>query len=82
MKKNINVPAHYNYVAYSHAKKGLFRGATGEIEEERIIGEIDDAYVYRLLKSTSWNTGEPYLSPIAIHKTRLIKWLPTQMEMF
>lgn len=92
------LPILYNYKPYPHPRKGLFRVDAGfydlynggwqdEIVERTIIGEADNMYVERLYHSTHsdidlTNYGEEYLCPTGLHITRLVKWLPTQTQLF
>ena len=94
------LPVRRNYVPYTVPKKMNFRVETGEydlnrggwvtkIEENVIIGETDDCYITRLLKSEgcdSWDKqwyGKKYVLPIGIHKSRLAA-IPQgrQLELF
>lgn len=90
------IPILYNYVPYEQAKKGVFSITTDEYklpggwvlkEEERIIiGETDDCFVEKLLESGhgEWIGDKVvqlnYTLPVGIHKSRFVKWLPTQIE--
>jgi len=87
----------YNYKAYPHPRKAIFSidtnvyGRNGWVhkdEEHTIIGEDFDCYVTKLLSSGhgEW-VGEEviqrtYILPIGIHKSRLVKWVDTQLELF
>lgn len=55
----------------------------------KIIGENDLWYIYRFIESETYYPTPnftplkiDFLSPIGIHKTRLVKWLDTQLELF
>lgn len=94
----MDVPILYNYKPYFQKRIGLFRvdinyydikngGWQSEIVERTIIGEADNMYVERLYHSKHsdrdlTNYGKEYLCPIGLHTTRLVKWLPTQTELF
>jgi hypothetical protein len=57
-------------------------------EELVIIGETYDSYTIRYLTSSApyWDTNGRYeahsTTAIGVHKSRFIKWLPTQMQLF
>lgn len=83
-------------VIYKDKKTGLFNGyREGSLGEEvvNIIGEDKEHYFYSWIESKEdvirWDGYRYkllyscyYCFPLAIHKSRLIKWLPTQMELF
>jgi len=56
--------------------------------EKLIIGENEQGFVYQLIKSgyNYWEGDEVievcYTLPIWIHKSRLVKWIDTQLELF
>lgn len=72
-------------------KNGNYSSSDGwEQEEEKqlIIGEDKTAFVYKL-KKVSWNEsfdGKPVVKSnviaLGIHKTRLVRWLNVQLELF
>lgn len=83
-------------IIYQLAKKGIFNGyvttdngsTKPAIVEKIIIGENAYNYIVRLMdtvipywdemgKYEAWST-----TIIGIHKTRLIKWIPTQLNLF
>ena len=87
----------YNFKKYDIPKRGVFSITTDEYvngwvcreEENLIIGETDDTFVTRLLKTGhgEW-VGDvviqtKYILPVGIHKSRLIKWLAgVQLTLF
>ena len=88
----------YGFIEYPEPKTGVFRIDTNQYqlpigwiqreEEHLIIGECPDSYVYILLRSKQgeW-IGEvvierEFILPIGIHKSRFVKWVPTQLTMF
>jgi hypothetical protein len=88
----------YNYKAYDTPKKGVFNVETGEYKlpigwlqkevECIIIGETDLHYVEELLPSShgEW-VGDvvvehKYILPIGLHKSRLVKWIDSQLCLF
>jgi hypothetical protein len=63
----------------------------GWVREEKkieIIGETDDTYVDKLqeLNYGEWFGDkliqQEFLIPLGVHKSRLIKWIPYQLELF
>jgi hypothetical protein len=55
--------------------------------ETVVIGEDDLTYVTELLQSSISDTrdkdyGKSFLFPIGFHKSRLLKWIPIQLELF
>lgn len=57
------------------------------VKEMIIIGETDDSYISYLKEYQNSNTrdkdyGNISLLPIGFHKSRLLKWLPTQLMLF
>ena len=92
-------PILYDYKPYSFVRRGVFcleaepakytaKGWAKVEKEHLIIGETDDIYVTRLLKSShgEW-VGDVvvqrrYTLPIGIHKTRLVKWVTGQLSLF
>jgi hypothetical protein len=64
-------------------------GWTQKQVTHRIVGENDLWYVYRFIESDTHYPAPDFtpvkidfLSPIGIHKTRFVKWLDTQLELF
>lgn len=92
-------PILYDYKPYSFARRGIFciekepakytvNGWAKVEKEYLVIGETDDTYVTRLMKSThgEW-VGDVVVKrrftlPIGIHKTRLVKWVNGQLSLF
>lgn len=88
----------YNYKPYEHPKTGEFWTETNEyrlpggwvrkLEPITIIGEDDTGFVYRLQESGhgEWIDGQvvhfKYILPIGIHKSRLHRWVDTQLSLF
>lgn len=84
----------YNYKPYDIPKIGLFSihkgtwGENGWIDEEKernIIGETDDCFITRLIQSDISEYGEDthlVLLPIGIHKSRFIRWVAAQINLF
>ena len=87
----------YNYQPFENQRIGEFRIDTNEygpdgwitkIHEYTIIGETDDSYVYRLQESEhdGWvgdsTITRKYILPLGIHKSRFVRWLPSQLELF
>lgn len=88
----------YNYKPYDLPKTGEFWTETNEyrlpggwvkkLETLTIIGEDDTAFVYRLKETGhgEWIDGQvvqlQYILPIGIHKSRLHRWLDTQLSLF
>lgn len=83
--------------AYESPKFGIFSittdkyGSDGWIckhEKYKIIGEYNETYVTRLVKSVQgeWIDDKvvkrTYILPIGIHKSRLIKWTSGQLSIF
>jgi hypothetical protein len=93
----MKIPEHYNYKPYLHPKKGLFSVETGYYNlkdgwiqksvETVIIGEPNLHYIEQLQEYEfgEWvgNTviKNKIITPIGIHKSRLIKWLTVQLEL-
>jgi hypothetical protein len=87
-----------NYQPYEYKKKGLFNVCTGVYQlpegwlqkqvEREIIGETRLFYVERLVDSShgEWVGNEvierKYTLPIGIHRSRLVKWIDNQLEIF
>jgi hypothetical protein len=83
-------------IIYLLPKKALFNGyvtkdngSTVEaIVEKLIIGETAYDYIERLMDTVIpyWDEMGRYeawsTTPIGIHKSRLIKWIPTQLNLF
>lgn len=92
------IDASYNYQQYQTPRNGLFKVETGEykypegwVQEEKeytIIGETNDNFIERLIDSGhgEWLYGEviqhKYTLPIGPHKSRFIKWITTQVQLF
>jgi hypothetical protein len=94
------IPEHYQYEAYPEKRIGVFRVEKKPseyrlpegwvmVEEQRtIIGESNDCYVTRLLKSELgfWQGDEIVTEystlPLGLHKSRFVKWLPVQLSLF
>lgn len=88
----------YDYKPYEHPKNGLFRVETNEyklpggwiqkLEAIKIIGETDLHFIYELRESGhgEWIGSEvinyKYILPIGIHKSRLERWIDTQLSLF
>ena len=88
----------YNYIPYEYPKNGLFGitsdiyklpgGWVLVPEQYLIIGEDDHSFIYKIVKSGhgEWIGNKvmqlEYYLPIGLHKSRLIKWLPTQTILF
>lgn len=72
----------YRWKKYEHPKIGVFivSRATGSKEKNieliKIIGEDKTGYIYELKKLSDG------ILPLSIHKTRLIKWVDTQLTLF
>lgn len=63
-------------------------GWESELKEVVIIGEDDNCYVYELRESEQgyW-VGEKvvnrkFVLPIGVHKSRLLNWIGTQLQLF
>lgn len=79
----------YNYKPYEQLRKGIFSVETGEYKlpvgwvgmekEFLIIGETDETYVTQLIEPEK---EESDIVPIGLHKSRLIQWKETQLELF
>lgn len=83
-------------ILYENIRTGIFHGfiedsTKGTIEaivEKRIIGETYDGYITEIRESSipMWDDMGKYdiqmCSPVYIHKSRLIKWTITQLELF
>lgn len=57
-------------------------------EKIKIIGEDENSYVYRIIETEygEWIEGkvikQHFLSPIGVHKSRLVRWEATQLALF
>jgi hypothetical protein len=81
---------------YLHPKKGLFSVHAGiwqngwlqKEEEAKIIGEDADSYITRIVPSShgEWVGDQVierhYNTSLGYHKSRLLRWLPTQLALF
>lgn len=88
----------YGYTKYDTPRKGIFKVEANEYvlsigwlqkeEEETIIGETDDSYVYQLKESEhgEWVGNKVikhrYILPLGIHKSRLARWTSGQLTLF
>lgn len=86
------------YILYDVPKDGLFRVETGEYDlnggwirkEElmRIIGEDDTGFITEIRYSQLgiWDeNGRRTIQctiPVGVHKSRLVRWMPTQLSLF
>lgn len=84
------LPIAGDYQAYDNPKKCLYKCPDGKYnyisgwdtpKETMVIGETEHCYIYELRPISDFNVFK-YLLPIGFHKSRLIKWLPTQLQMF
>jgi hypothetical protein len=89
-------PGH-NYKAFKNPRKAIYHqctnvyGKKGWIQKEvetTVIGEDDHVYVERLKPGShgEW-VGEvvvqrEYILAIGFHKSRFVKWVDTQLELF
>jgi len=96
-KKQRNMNVLYNYREYENPRKAIFMIDTNEYgphgwinqeEEHTIIGECDDSYTTKLVPSGhgEW-VGDTviqltYILPIGIHKSRFVRWIDTQLNLF
>jgi len=87
----------YNYRPFNSPTEGEFRITTDvykfpdgwlcKNKKYLIIGETDDTYVYKLLPSSygEWIVDKvirkEYIMPLGIHKSRLVKWIETQLSL-
>lgn len=88
----------YGYKPYQNPRKGVFRISTDEYklpegwvtrnDEVVIIGETNDSFVQEIrdYEEGKWVGNKvvrrKYLLPIGIHKSRLVKWITGQLELF
>lgn len=87
----------YNYKQYSTPLIGIFNidtnvyGDTGWIykhQQHLIIGETDDCYIHTLKYSeiSFWEDDkrwtEKSILPLGIHKTKFVKWISQQLDLF
>lgn len=88
----------YGFKKYSFPKKAMFSVTTSEyniqtgwIEKQVeciIIGETHDCYISKLIQSEHgiWVSKRvkkcEYILPIGYHKSRLIKWVNNQLQLF
>lgn len=88
----------YGFIEYSEPKLGVFLITTNEYrfpdgwvqkeEEILIIGEDDDSFVHRLLHTQhgEWIgdvvVQRELILPIGVHKSRFVRWQPTQLPLF
>jgi len=93
----MNTATRYGFEPYEIPRNGLFSVHTGiwqssggwenKNEAHLIIGETSDCYIYKLIPSEErrWKGSkvvrESFMLPIGLHKTRLIRWLPTQLQL-
>lgn len=85
------------FVKYDSPRKGIFNIHSGiygkngweqRKEERTIIGETETSFVERISKSTfgfwvgSRKIKRRYTIPVGLHKSRLVKWIPSQLELF
>ena len=91
------IPSNYNYKPYAVSKKGIFSVETGNYnltdgwiqkkQECIIIGETNLHYIELLMEYEigEWvgNTviKKKYIIPVGPHKSRLLNWEPTQLEL-
>lgn len=89
-------PILYNFKKYDIPVMGIFRVETGlygkdgwirKEEQNLIIGETENMYVTKLYESGhgEWVGNEiiqhEYILPSGPHKSRLVKWMPTQINL-
>ena len=83
----------YNYKPYDHPKECIYY-VTGEKyslpegwekikTKATVIGETELWFITRLMPTTlNHPPHTKVVLPIGFHKSRLIKWLPTQLSLF
>jgi hypothetical protein len=84
-------------VRYEHPRKAIFNVTTDEygpdgwieVEEEKtIIGEVDIGYIYGFITTGHgmWEGDDryqvEYTSANWIHRSRFVRWVTTQTELF
>lgn len=93
--KNKHLPIIGEFEAYEFPKKAIYNLDANEYvlgigwlqveKETTVIGEDKDCYIEELRpvsEPTKFSNKIKFLLPIGFHKSRLIRWLPTQIEMF
>lgn len=93
--KNKQLPIIGEFKAFEIPKKCIYNLdankyllGTGWLQVEKettVIGEDRDSYIEELRPVSDpnkYSNKKKYLLPLGFHKSRLIRWLPTQIEMF
>lgn len=94
----IGVLAEYIWTRYDSPRRALYipvsdkytieKGWSGDPEEVTVIGEDDFMYITGtyITDAEWWKANKvpvyPVEAPLGFHKSRLVKWLPTQLSLF